>query len=409
MVVVTAHPTSPVSYIQFARGPMLILGVMIPLIYPYVCEFCSQRFLINLIVGLFGLLWFIHDLSKAFENALKAKLNHMVESFVLDDFMRKIFDPETGLIACLVGSVVGASTMYGLHMTQDQRLRLMKSSFGLQNDDITRTILLEPGGCKTLLPNEIKNWLSTDDNVVGTQRKEINVDSSSNSSDNGGGGGNMVFGDQSIDLTSSDCDETDIDVVFDEETINNAARKYSNANRNDIYHDSDHRGVDQTATHGMQSETNEQQQAETSMHDDIDPLAVFSKIVREMAVQQIKPYAESFPTGTMENVGVVAATVFVAQLILRRSSKRHLVLGRICAVLLSSIAGVSFGTVLTREAILGKVHDKKSLVLACKEIASRAFGNMQRKVLSSKTKSFLAMAILLLISRRKHSNTAGTI
>ncbi len=236
--------------------------------------------------------------------------------------------------------------------------------------------------------------------------KEIKTDSgSSNSSDHDGTGGdrNMVFGDQSIDMTSSDCDEADIDVVFDEETINNAARKYSNANR-DGYYDSDHH---ESETDGQQQQQ-QQQQPETPLREDIDPLAVFSKIVREMAVQQIKPYAEKFPTGTVENVGVAAATVLVAQLILRRSSKRHVVLGRACAVLLSSVAGISFGSVLTREAILGNVHNKKTLVLACKDIASRAFGNLKRKVLSSKAKSFLAMTILLLISQRKQANTGGS-
>ena len=317
----TSPSTSSISYIQLARGPIIVLGVLISLIYPYVCEYCSSNLIIHLLLGIFGLLWFLKDLYNAFKQSLRAKLSLMVDNFVLDDFMRTIFDPETGLIALTVGTFVGASTMYGLNMTQDQRLRLIKSTLCLKDENITRTILLEPGGCKALLPNEIQNWLSTkDDNdhhLVERRNIEIKTDSgSSNSSDHDGGGDrNMVFGDQSIDMTSSECDEADIDVVFDEETINNAARKYSNANR-DVYYDSDHH---ESETNGQQQQ--QQQQSETPLHEDIDPLAVFSKIVREMAVQQIKPYAENFPAGTVENVGVAAATVLVAQLILRQGSR----------------------------------------------------------------------------------------
>jgi hypothetical protein len=138
-----------------------------------------------------------------------------------------------------------------------------------------------------------------------------------------------------------------------------------------------------------------------------NPLTVFTSILKDIAQEQIiKPYATAFPQSTVENVGIVAMATTLAipllQLPWRRSShhqQRHnnndnnnnnnnntiMMTHVIAYIALSSVTIVSFGSILTREVILGNIHDKQSMKLACRDMVLRIMNKIKRNVLSNKT------------------------
>ncbi|KAG7346171.1 hypothetical protein IV203_005239 [Nitzschia inconspicua] len=338
---------------------------------------------------------------------MRAGCDTLLNKIVLDDVLKGIYDPESGLIACLTCAVVGASTMYGLKMKPEQRCKLVQSSLGLASEQDAHLILMEPGGLKALLPAAINQWLqpptsSTDELVVPQLSKNNAENESRKGSINGH---SHTPGDISIETNSTYCDgpfmedDQQDEVIFDEETVRNARGLSFHFEKEKEMSPID--DVDDEATERhcpKQRESSSPVAPEIPMHE-TNPLAVFATILKEMAYDQLKPYAEAFPRSAVENAGMAAATMLFLQLLSRRHSKRHVTLGRLVAVALSSVATISFGSILTREAILGHIHDNQSLKVACRDILLRLVEKMKRNVLSNKAKSFLAMAVLLILGK----------
>jgi hypothetical protein len=127
-----------------------------------------------------------------------------------------------------------------------------------------------------------------------------------------------------------------------------------------------------------------------------DPLAVFFRILQNMAQKKLKTCAEAVPRSKIENIGIASAAALGIQLALRRPHKKksHFI-EYVCA----SIATMSFGTILTREAFLGNIHDKQTMQIVCKDLASSIMKKIKKK--SASNKSLFAMIVLVIFCRRK--------
>ncbi|KAG7365219.1 hypothetical protein IV203_038422 [Nitzschia inconspicua] len=336
------------------------------------------------------------------QRTVRAGGDTLLNKIVLDDVLKGIYDPESGLIACLACAFVGASTMYGLKMKPEQRCKLVQSSLGLASEQDAHFIMMEPGGLKALLPAAINQWLqpptSSTDELAVPQMSQKNAQNECRKGSIHGH--SHTPGDISIETNSTCCDGPYMeDDIFDGETVRKARGLSFHFEKEKELSPMD--DVDDEATERhcpKQRETSSPVVPEIPMHE-TNPLAVFATILKEMAYDQLKPYAEAFPRSAVENAGMAAATMLFLQLLSRRHSKRHVTLGRLVAVALSSVATISFGSILTREAILGHIHDNQSLKVACRDILLRLAEKMKRNVLSNKTKSFLAMAVLLILGK----------
>lgn len=149
------NQTNPLTLL---RGPLIILSVASALLIPYLAQFSSESLaLLSLLV--IGLCVTLVDAFVCAKKQLRVTLNKHIGTFVLDDALKAIFDPEVGLIATSTGSFIGSSAMYSLASTEDQRVRLLQSGLWVRDPEIARNVLYQPGGIKFLLPPALLEWL----------------------------------------------------------------------------------------------------------------------------------------------------------------------------------------------------------------------------------------------------------
>lgn len=144
------------QFMMLLRGPLLVLVVLVPLITPYLLSFQKLLSLGLLVVG-FSLT--CHDITLLLERKTRIFLRRALDSVILDDTLKSIFDPQIGLLPCVVSTVMGNAAMYALPLTRSQRMRLVQSCLSISDDQLTKDILLTPGGVRQLLPTFMQNWL----------------------------------------------------------------------------------------------------------------------------------------------------------------------------------------------------------------------------------------------------------
>lgn len=282
--------------------------------------------------------------------------------------------------------------MYGLGMSEDQRTELIQSSLYLKDDNQAHSVLLEPGGCKALLPDEVQSWLQQsqeDGDEINSAQLTVDpstvIASSSSSS--------------SCDKSTSDCDIADIDEedhdfhdthIVQESVENNGASNFSYRNTCNGFED-------EIIAGSSEPKAQERQGAATEGSNQADPLLVFFRILQKISLQKIRTCAEALPRSKIENLGITATVALGIQLALRRSSKKSPLIGSFCV----GIATLSFGTILSREAILGNIYNKQTMQLVCKDIASRILNKLKGKSLSNK--AFFSMLALVIFCRGKQA------
>jgi hypothetical protein len=143
------------------RGPSLVMAVLILSVLPYL-RYLSILSIARALIMLVGFALFAHDVKLVLLDQLRSFAHRALDNFVLDDFLKAIFDPETGLIAACIGTCVGNSAMYSLPLTVEQRVELVQSALYLTDRQQAATVLRESGGCKTLLPDAAQAWLQQD-------------------------------------------------------------------------------------------------------------------------------------------------------------------------------------------------------------------------------------------------------
>jgi hypothetical protein len=147
------------------RGPSLMMAVLSLSILPYL-QYLSILSVARGLILMVGFVLFLHDAKLVLLDQLRSLLRNALDNFVLDDFLRSIFDPETGLIATSMGMAIGNSFMYALPLTAEQRAQLVQSALYLKDHQQAATLLNESGGCRTLLPPAARDWLQQDNSKL---------------------------------------------------------------------------------------------------------------------------------------------------------------------------------------------------------------------------------------------------
>jgi len=392
-----SFPQTTIFYL--ARGPIILFAVIFSLLLPHIKAYFSLHVFLHLATASLALLWICRDLSTLIESAIRSGLNLVFDNIVLDDILRLIYDPIDGLWACYVGTHLGASSMYGLRMNEGQRTELIQSALGLRDESQAHTVFLEPGGCKALFPKDIQKWLQssrTDQQHEGNYSARVAANHSSNNiidspssswSVHQSMGGTVGL---KSDKSSSDDDDTE------EMHSHDTHLSDESSSENDSCRDKLNSFEDERIG-GRFSEPAATQESQGDSTNQADPLAVFFRILQNMAQKKLKTYAEAVvPRSKIENIGIASAAAFGIQLALRRRHKKqsHLI-EYVCA----SIATMSFGTILTREAFLGNIHDRQTMQIVCKDLASSIMKKIKEK--SASNKSLFAMIVLVIFCRRK--------
>ncbi|MGK3762048.1 MAG: hypothetical protein ACI8RD_014366, partial [Bacillariaceae sp.] len=349
----TTTTTSSIFYsiLLLLRGPIIVIGVIISLLFPYIQEYCTVWVFMHITIANIGLLWIYHDLKIIIESNIRTILNFILNKIILDDILKAIYDPIDGIWACFVGTFVGASTMYGLNMNNEQKIELIQSSFSLHDRNEAHTVLLEPGGCKELLPVEVQKWLSAAQN-----NEEIQINNNNNNNNNATTSTSTEaytinngppYSPLSPSSYTSDCDIADIDDcddddddecrnyldIFEEEDDNDDLIKSAARERQQQQQRTD---TAATSTSSSRSKSNNstscsssssnQQTDNNNNHNKNDPVTVFCKILQKMIIKKLTPCAESLQQSqtTIENVGITSAMIAIGiQYIAFRQRRRH--------------------------------------------------------------------------------------
>jgi len=141
----------------FLRGPLLLALVLVPTIVKYALQLSSLT-LLSLTIASAGLVLCCYDFIILIKDKIRRNLSESLNLIILDDVLRNIYDPQVGLVACIISMVVGNASMYSFGFTQEQRLRLFQSCLWTSDED-TYKIFMTPGGIQQLLPGSIQEWL----------------------------------------------------------------------------------------------------------------------------------------------------------------------------------------------------------------------------------------------------------
>ena len=370
------------------RGPLILTGVVVSILWPWVAALSTPT-IAQILLAVMGALLWVTDVWRWTKSTIRERIGTFLDDFVLDDFLRMMHDPETGVIPCLMGSIIGAHGMYGLKLDNEQKTRLLQASLRTGKEE-ARSILLEAGGTKALLPESIQEWLAGEGKMTATTTTKV------------------MMG------TIHTTPETFLVETVEEETECNSS--------DSDYHNPDGgaspRPVSPECTprrHGGQSpgirpnEVSFQRQPLMPPPGiPTDPVLEMLKIVRDIAMDKLRPMFASIPETKMEIMGTVAALGFCAQMVVRARSKRSLV-GTMIGMGLSGTAAGAFGTVLLRQAMLGSIQDLPSFKLFSSMILSRALQRIKSLIAKDKRMSSLVAFIILAMVGRKdrRSESAG--
>lgn len=377
---------SPRGSISLCRGPVLVLGVAASMLWPYVWTWSSQ-FILQLVIASVGLLWFISDLLRFTKRNIRDTISKLLDGFVLDNFLKTLYDPETGIVPCAIGGFVGASSMYGLRLDEAQKADLVQASLWTTNEE-ARSILLDAGGTKKLLPRSLQEWLDGGKPVTGnteTMRPQAATV-------------------ETVEEAASDSSISECQHSFEE-----SSPKVSDPEASGKMPKGFSRDVDKKSKEGTGRRPDEVSFEEESSsshqrvprHIPTDPVAVMFSILRNMAIEKMRPLFASIPDSKVEIVGTVAAMGLCAQILLRWRSRRS-TLGTVSALCLSGATLGAFSTVLLRHAVLGSIHDMESLKIISAATVSRSFERIKQVLSTNKRwRGAFALVILCLIGRKR--------
>jgi len=365
------------TLLHLVRGPLLFGTLVIAWVAPYVAAI-PISVILQCFVFVFGLLLFCYDTLRFVESKSRMALRTLLNSMVLDDVLRAIHDPETGLIPCIVGSFVGASSMYALNMTDNQKTKLVQSSLWTTESQ-ARTILLNPGGTISLLPESMQTWLKEGDQL-GENSKSNQLDQDYR--DEG-------ESDASDSVCPADRDEV-ASLVFEESEVRaRSLPSFDGENDSGPNISQEFKGDTEGSNPGNPYTVPP------------DPLKVMLSIMGEMARDQLRPIVRSIPEAALETAGGIASLGLLMQLLLRRRSKTS-VPGALCALGLSGVAGGALSVLLARHFALGNIRCSKTFKQTGSTIAKQVVARMKGSLAANgRWKATIAMLVLVLIGRRK--------
>lgn len=362
---------------------MIATGAVVSLTIPYVLQL-SPRTLLHLSIVILSMMCFCWDVLKCAERQSRISLRKLLDNLVLDDILRMIYDPEDGVLACMVGGFMGASTMYGLRLCEEDKTRLVQATMEIDYPQ-AKSLLMAPGGCKAWLPEDMQQWLnhSSESQPLQSVKPIEHYEQNSNI-------GQM-----------DECEE--------EETSSNGSMPASPLASEPLKKspmDGDESIDHSTAPRGMpsyaSSKGHESSRPERPSRNPTDPMDEMVSILRRLVYAQAKPYIQSIPEGMLQTVGFSAiVTLLGTNLHYRRLRQRkrqgYSTLGVAGNLLLAGVASGAISTVVAKRMIL----QGDSFSTVCREMMTRSWQSIKGKALNKEQwRSYLAMVVLMVLGKR---------
>ena len=409
----TMSEVSP--YLQLLRGPVLIGAVVSTVALPYLFQL-SNATLFKVAIFCLGIALFCKDLLSVTETKLRGFLARKIDGIILDDFLRSIYDPETGWIASIVGTSVGNATMYALPMDSEQRTKLMQATLWVDQTQ-ARTILSEPGGCRYLFPESFQKWLRAKaENFEGDDEAETSLFSTATGNQNSNHLNSLAkpvsnFNQPSLGIASKprlDADEfviREVDTastsVGSQQTEEDALKEkfdYSSSNvpRNIQGERQRNLNIEEENLEDVEND-NTRQSYSRFEENPTDPMKVMLQILWDMISDRLKLFAQKIPESTIETVGLTAAAGLALHMGYRKNARVAVTsaMEGIFALGLSSAAAGAVATIFTRHIMMGTIRDAESMKLVSTAMLQRVWQRIKGR--------WKTMALLLILGAFKKS------
>jgi len=384
------------------RGPMIATGAVVSFATPYVIQL-SPRTLLHLTIIVVSMLWFCWDVLKCVERQSRISIDKLLNSIVLDDILRMIYDPEDGLLACMVGGFMGGCTMYGLRLKEEDKTRLVQATLEIDYQQ-ANSLLMTPGGCKAWLPEGMQQWLNHHHHHHHQQQSK-----SSQKSVKAIGGyyeehNNIGEKDEREDEEVSSNGSIPASPLASEPFLKKPLNGESSMD-GDHHHDATARGMPAASNKGYYASMPQRSFINNNPTDPVDEMV---SILRRLVYSQAKPYIQSIPESLLETVGLSAATMLLGTHLLqyrrniRRQKRYSTPLGLAGNLLLAGVASGAISTIVAKRMIL----QGDSFSTVCREMMTRSWLSIKDKALRKEQwQSYLAMVVLLILGRRQSSTT----
>ena len=378
--------------------------VVASLIIPPLLQLSPEKLLY---LGLFavGLVLTLRDGMTLAKRRLRQGTLNLVETTVLDDVLRSIFDPETGWIACWVSLFVGNATMYTLPMSDEQRVRLVQSCLWTSEEQ-ARTILTSPGGFKVMLPDNIQLWLDQESSALCSptlDASKCDIDGSDHECDSSNQSEETEPSEEEMShvLNASSGPPRGLD-GFSSQLKSGAPveRKPATKTRNEIPDPATQ--TSRKATPGT---------APTIRAHPPYPLDAMGSILKEIASDAMKRTCTGVPDSVIQTVGVVASAALALHLTCSPRARR-IVAGAVegtAALTLASVAAGAIAALVTKAHVTGSQQGdgatreirydvssiSRSLLIKLKDACISGGGGIRR------LQGIIAVLVLLYVGRRR--------
>jgi hypothetical protein len=440
----TQHMTTEsVEKLVLLRGPSLIMAVLFLSILPYL-RYLSILSIARGLIVLVGFILFIHDAKLVLLDQLRSLVGNALDNFVLDDFLRSIFDPETGLIATSMGMAIGNSVMYALPLTAEQRAQLVQSALYLKDHQQAATLLNESGGCRTLLPPAARDWLQQDNSkLLRRSAPEICLDLLPSAARDWVHELNLSRSilaasgrckavptaaqdwvqqqeqEQTKALTSPSGTTVTTTLMVDDGDESHTSFELSDSKVDrQLFAElnlpaTGSRKVEEEETEepdtAVKEEGTRPQETETPDAPPPLPHEVMGSIVKDMMIQRGKQYLNALPTGSLQRTGLVAAAFLLIQFRYSHRARQTFwgVLQGSSTLCMSSILAGCIGAVTAKHCYGDRPADQESLLESSPfSISMSTIQELLRRagVMGHKWKEVLAVLIVSYFGR-KHRQT----
>jgi hypothetical protein len=395
------------SKFQLLRGPVLIGAVVSSVAVPYLLQL-SQDTVLKITILILGLILLCRDLVSVTEHQLRVFIGRKLDGIILDDFLRSIYDPETGWVASIIGTCAGNATMYALPMDAEQRTKLMQATLWVDQTQ-ARSILSEPGGCKQLLPEAFQRWLrqKTDDfeevENYSTRNNHYPTSTAKNVPTPIMRLDSEEYVIKEVDTASTSAGSTHTEEEL-KEKFDYSTRVPRNIHGEEWMHEHSEDEFQETGDRDSRNQTQQaphilpQEEFSSSFEENpTDPMKVMLQILWDLISDKMKVYSQMIPESTVETVGFTAAAALALHLGYRKNA-RVAVAGAVEGLFALGLSGAAVGavaTLFTRHAMMGTIRDAKSLQLVSRAMLHRVWQRMKGR--------WKTMALFLILGAIKKS------
>jgi hypothetical protein len=283
------------------RGPLLVLVVFFPLIARYLL---SLQTLLSVGLLVLGLSLTCHDVTLLLERKARIFLRGSLDSVILDNSLKCIFDPQVGILSCVLSTVMGNTAMYALPLSRSQRLRLVQSCLSISDEELAKDIMLAPGGVRQLLPTSIQRWLDQEPSCeeatfmpTTTSRRSVDVEVDMDDDE-----------DESQGSLIRECHDTDMESDSDAE---GHVSNRTSSNKQDQHQHKKKRTTRQ-APPSTATTANTHQSSSPSRPPDL--WVVVRTIVKELSQETILHTVQGIPDSLLQGATVAGALALCIQL-----------------------------------------------------------------------------------------------